>query len=366
MFGIGSVGWSITGDHPIVGLVAEELAPLAVSRPRIRLRVHVTDEPGPAVPRDASGMGTVWAVPGQAWFRCDHGFDVHLRSPDGDAAISIHLQVKEPPHRLPLPSAVRRWQDRTHLTPLEQQAYGFLTDVLEPLLLMYAHELALLHSSAVLRDGKALLVASTERAGKTSSAAQLISRRGWTFLADDIAPISSDGTAYLYPRRVMVYPSSVAGSAELERRFLFALRPGDRFAWTLSRYARGESRVRRRVPAAALYGSGALARQGAIGAVVRLVRRPGVAFRMEAVPPGELARQCRHLIAAEYGRRLDALRCWEATGNAPLTPDELLERQEETMRAAFERAARTCVLHAPEAASPGEVALHCERALEEA
>ncbi len=152
--------------------------------------------------------------------------------------------------------------DRTYLSRQEHLGYLLLTACIEPVCLFTQPErLPLVHAAGVERRGRGYLLSGSGGAGKTTVATRLLTDRGRTrFLTDDVAIIDDAGRVVPYPRRIMTYRYNVDGNPALGRNLRRWQGRGDRLHWALHRSMDPAKMARRRVPAAALFGAGRVAR----------------------------------------------------------------------------------------------------------
>lgn len=347
---LGPFAIELSGDSPIAALAAEELAPLAGPESAPGVRLVVTERPADPPPDDATLIGDVAAIEGRAWLQCtpmpwtlvlDHAGPVPLAT--------LHV---EPAPTGGLAAARHRARNRSFLSPAEQQAYLVVHFIVELLVLLFSEDVALIHSSAVSIDDRALMLISTGGTGKTSGAAELINRHGFAFLSDDITPVTVDGEALFWPRRIMIYPYNLAESAPFRDRVLGGRTVADRLHWTAGRALKGAKGPRRRVTAAELFGDGSVGRGAQIEWAVFLARWSGEDFRVDPTDHEVLADRSRHILAIEFGQPLKWLHEWAATGHCPLPPDAMLDRQRDLMARALSAAPSRHDLRVPRRVHP--------------
>lgn len=352
-FRLGSTVVEIAGDHTVARLVRRELELCADNAAAPHIRFILTEKPLPQIPAGVNVVGPVFALPDKAWIHWDPiGYRALVSWDQRERpGFDVQVQIMPFPGRPFIPTFVHRWRNLTYISPWEQRAYSFVNGVLESLLLFLGESTALLHTSVVERGGQAVCFPSTGGTGKTTLSLLLTMRHGFRWLADDIALITEDGRASLYPRHVMMYAYSLLGLSTLERAFLRRRSILDRVHWMLRQYTHGPKRVRRRVPPDVLFGD-RIAESAAIERVLFLVRCPGSDFQREEVSPRRLAGMCTHIILSEYSHYINYLRYWEATGLAPVTVEMLQSRVADLYERAFARATECALIRIPLSATP--------------
>jgi hypothetical protein len=160
-------------------------------------------------------------------------------------------------------------------------------------------DVALVHASAVAgEDGRVTLIGGTGGVGKTSLALELCLRRGFTFLADDISFVGSEGHVWpnlAYPK---IYAYNLEDDADLAARLMRGRGLPDRIHWAVHR-RRGAHFVRRRVAPDILYGSFD-ANGGPLHRYVILAREERSSIGVSDVDPGLAASMSASIMAAEY------------------------------------------------------------------
>ena len=298
---IGGFVVELTGDSPVLGHVAEELAPLRVfaADRAAHACLEITSRPAEEPPLDATIVGDVAAVPGRGWIKARATNWVVAFDLRGDIP---HTTVHVPAgHTGPVAELAHRVQNRSFLSSPEQDGYLVVHFIVELLVMMFARDVALVHSSAVCRDGAALMLVSTGGTGKTSGATELIARNGWSFLSDDIVPLTAEGEVVGWPRRLMIYPYNLVEAPIYRDRVFQGTSLLDRAHWRLARVVRGPKGPRRRVLAGA-----AVRPRGLRRAVAAAVGGLPVALARRGLPA--LARRQRHARAPHAPHPRDGVR----------------------------------------------------------
>lgn len=105
---------------------------------------------------------------------------------------------------------------------LAKSRHVLYTNVLEAMLRfqLVARGHVLLHSAAVIVDGKAVLLSAQTDTGKTSTVIKLVRERAYEFLSDDMTVISPDGRAICYPKPMILsyHTMAVISGRSLSRR----------------------------------------------------------------------------------------------------------------------------------------------------
>ncbi|MGH2428706.1 MAG: GtrA family protein [Candidatus Limnocylindria bacterium] len=110
---------------------------------------------------------------------------------------------------------------------LAKSRHVLYTNVLEALLrfLLVSRGYVLLHSAAMMVDGKAVLLSAQTDTGKTSTVIKLVRERGYDFLSDDMTIVAPDGRAICYPKPMTLssHTMAVISGHELKKRQRVAL-----------------------------------------------------------------------------------------------------------------------------------------------
>lgn len=348
----------IGGNHPIVGHVHEELSALAVTEGEPTLSFELTSGEPPSIPRDAVVVGPVSAIGATAWIRYPGGFNLQWNSGRGSSHATCYLSPTD--RGIGRPHWLRRWRDRTFLAPIEQKAYAFINGVLESGVLFFSKDTALLHSACMEKGGRALLLAGAGGVGKTSTCLRLSLDREWRYLSDDITPLPQDGCVRFYPRKMMFYAYNAQGNRALESALLRSRSLSDRAHWHLRKRIYGPNGARRRVSLVELLGEASIGEASKVQVALFVSRQDVPEFQSTVWTAEELASGCRHIIATEYFHYLNLLHWWEATGHAPVSVLEVLDRQQRIYESAFEKAHLCALLRIPTGCEPKDVASFCD------
>ena len=352
---LGETAFVLDGEHPARDLIVDELvASMASTTPRVHVRFAAKGLP--ETPRSAAVLGPVTATKDAAWLTFEKaGFRAHIQTIDEGGAVVIDVEVGRRPIPYRLPARFFRWFEPTHMTPIEAQAYVILLRLIEGSVFLYGEQTALLHAACVERDGRAVALASTGGVGKTSTAARLLARPGWRYLADDIVPVTPERAVSYYPRRVMVYGYNADHDPDLRRRLLDASGRSGRLQWRALELARVDRR-RRRLPAAVLYGPERVGTSARLDVVAFLSRRPDGDVTVDEIESRDLARRCRSVMANEQAELGRLLRFWEAAGTPPVTFEAALDRHARVYDALFSEVPTLVHVGIPESMTPDDVA----------
>lgn len=350
----------LRGCHPVLDLVVHELAGLRCdATPAIDVRV--SDEPLPEPPRSAVTLGAVTAAGDEAWFDFARaGFRAHVAPGDGTGPVRVWIEVGERPMPYGIPRSLFRWAEPTFMTPEQAQAYVLMLRIVEGMVFLYGGDTVLAHASCVEHHGRALALVSAGGVGKTTTAATLLDRPGWRYVADDILPLAAGAGAgaprvRMYPRRSMVYAYNVDAEPRLRERVLADGGLGSQWQWRLFEAA-GIGRRRRRVPAAVLHGEDRIGDEAELTAVAFLTRHRGDAVVLTDAAPDDLARRARAVMANEQAVLGELVHQWEAAGTPPVTFADALERHERVYERIFSAVARCTHARLPFPADPGPAA----------
>jgi hypothetical protein len=330
-FKIGPHVVELSGTGNLRELVAAEFAP--VERPDlgdVDLRVVFGAVSRPA--GRAVTVGEVAAVTDEAWIDYpSFGWRTQIGTDERGIPL-LTVEDANRPGRAPVP--VQRLRDWTFLSAAEQNAYLWIHYVLEGFLLVASARVGLVHASAVAVDDRAVMLTSTGGVGKTSTALELIARRGYGFLSDDITPVDAEGNAYFYPRKMMVYPYNLNGT-EITFDQIASSGPLDRASWRLRSRLRGPKGVRRRVIPTELFAAGPVGRGVPISKTIYLRRKPTPGIEVVAIDPAELAYRCAAVQVTEFPHTWETLHYWKATAHCPVPPEAVTARQEALFVSAF-------------------------------
>lgn len=360
---LGSCVLRLTGDHPVLDLVLDELAPLRLAGseapPDVELRVISGDLERP--PAGAVELGPVTADGAAAWCRLPRtGFHVHFAPPRASAPVRITAAIAPRPMPFRIPRPLFRWVEPTFLTPVEAQAYVFMLRLVEGAVFLYGGETALLHAACVERSGHAVALTSAGGIGKTSTAAALLARPGWRYLSDDILPVSADGRVTFHPRWPMVYAYNLRNDPELRRRIVGSGGWKGRLQWG-ALVAAGIERRRRRVAPSTLWGERRIGESGRLDLVAFLSRGSEDRLHVEELGAADLAARSRSIIALEEAVLGEMVRLWEAAGAPPVRWDDALDRHRSIYERVFAGVRGRVHLRLPRAGCPVTAADAIER-----
>ncbi len=120
---------------------------------------------------------------------------------------------------------------------------------------MFFEDYSLVHASGIMTDKGPVLFGGTGGVGKTSLELELCKRKNVKFLADDIVPVSKNGTVFPNMAFPKIYAYNVQGNKEL-RKELFRNRMSINYMnWILRKKLLGLDMARRRVSPKVFYGN---------------------------------------------------------------------------------------------------------------
>ncbi len=220
---------------------------------------------------------------------------------------------------------------------------------------------SLVHASCVERSGRAVLFPAWGGVGKTSLVYQLVTDGGWRFLSDDMAILARDGSVFLNPAPLAVYPYNLEGMPEIYRKIMARESLLGRLQWHLRHRLRGPDRVGRRISPQDLFGAERVGSTGALDRVVYLVRSSGSRFRLQPVSAPELAARATSVLLAEIRQFRHELQAWNSVPGCSLFPFvwEIAEKTLAVLTAAFEDR-ELAVLTIPSSAPPPAVRRYLE------
>jgi hypothetical protein len=145
------------------------------------------------------------------------------------------------------------------------------------------------HSSAIEREGQAILFPACGGVGKTSLMSRYV-EQGWNFLADDLCTLDAQGRATIHPLPMHIYKYHESQAAGLVRKMLERSTPWDRRMWKLWGTIKKPDKMVRWVKPGQVFGEQRLSRGGQVAKVFHLHRsRDAGAFRHEELDPSEVA-----------------------------------------------------------------------------
>jgi hypothetical protein len=150
------------------------------------------------------------------------------------------------------------------------------------------HGATFCHSSAIERDGQAILFPACGGVGKTSLMSHYVDQ-GWNFLADDLCTLDSRGHASIHPLPMHIYKLHETRAADLVRKMLDGSTPWDRWWWRLCGMVKGPDQMVRWVKPGHVFGEQRLSHGGQVAKVFRLHRAHADAFRHEELAPSDVA-----------------------------------------------------------------------------
>jgi hypothetical protein len=151
------------------------------------------------------------------------------------------------------------------------------------------HGATFCHSSAIERDGEAILFPACGGVGKTSLMSRYV-EEGWNFLADDLCALDSQGRATIHPLPMHIYKYHEIQAAGLVRKMLERSTPWDRRLWNVCGLVKNPDKMVRWVKPGQIFGEQCLSRGGRVTKVFRLHRsRHADEFGHEALEPSNVA-----------------------------------------------------------------------------
>jgi hypothetical protein len=240
----------------------------------------------------------------------------------------------------------------------DQRSLGIVDVLLHYIMqvLLSAEGASYVHASCVERDGQAVLFPAWGGVGKTSLLYRLVLREGYRFLADDMAILGQDGTVFMNPTRIAVYPYNLAGMPDVYARLMAAQSLGSRLHWHAFARLRGADGTARRVSPATLFGGDRIARQGRLARIFYLLRSTDHDFSVEDVDSGELADRATSVLLAEIRQFRYDLQAWKSVPEFQMLPYvwEIAERTRATLQKAFATVAPRQIL-IPKDAGPAAI-----------
>lgn len=150
------------------------------------------------------------------------------------------------------------------------------------------HGATFCHSSAIERDGQAILFPACGGVGKTSLMSRYV-ELGWNFLADDLCTLDAEGRAAIHPLPMHIYKLHETKAAGLVRNMLEQSTPWDRWLWNVCGTFKKPDQMVRWVKPGQIFGEHRLSRGGQVTKVFRLHRAHADTFRHEELEPSDVA-----------------------------------------------------------------------------
>jgi len=335
-FVVGGHHVAIEGDHRVLDLVREELAPVAtLAMPD--LTIVGQKGPLPIIP-NAGTLGGATVDGPLTRLRFDRaGLELEYRATPDRLPDRVRVGIGERPMPWRIPKRLFRWLEPTFQAPEENQAYLFIRHVLEGVLLLFGGETAALHASGVEHDGQAVLLTSAGGVGKTGISSILMRRGGWSYVSDDIVFIESSGVVHPYPRSVMMYGYNVRSDANLRRTVQRSGGFAGGVQWRLQGIMRPAGR-RRRIAPSQVYGDVAGRRSSSISLCAFLTSTASHApVNIVDITPAELARRSTLILEGEFAVLLGLVQLAEAAGGAQVRANAIA-RHRENLTKAFSKA----------------------------
>ena len=151
------------------------------------------------------------------------------------------------------------------------------------------HGATFCHSSAIERDGQAILFPACGGVGKTSLMSRYV-ERGWNFLADDLCTLNAQGRAAIHPLPMHIYKYHEIQAAGLVRKMLECTSAWDRRLWSVCGVIKKPDKMVRWVKPGQIFGEQRLSRGGQVAKVFHLQRsRHADSFGHQVLEPSNVA-----------------------------------------------------------------------------
>ncbi len=293
---LGPVKLSITGDDPVCRVVRSELAVLpAGGGGPVDLELRFVDSLAPLA--GALQVGN-WRFAHRSVLGRGHGYRFLMTRRDtGTFDVAVHALRRRRAFYDPRLKIV----DWNYLSAAETTAKNIMYELFDPVsaLALLSRDAAYLHASTCVRDGRGTALVAWGGVGKTTSILKLITEDRWRYLSDDLGLLADDGTLWRTPKRLQVYAYNVARQNRLKKLLLGGRGPVDLLNWHLRRVTMGPKRVRRRVHAEELFGTGSVAVSAPLRKAIFLERAD--VSRMEWAPldPAVMAERSAAILVHE-------------------------------------------------------------------
>lgn len=252
-FLLGRMRFSVLGSSPIAELVREELQSIRTdsdSKPDLVFRwvdsLSAIQSPTLLPPYKIAKDKIAVEQSGLDYqvFRTGECLNVDLKPTH-----SMHQHNQHSTR--PLREGWERFRDWNYLSKTETLAKNFMYSVFDHVSqsTQIAKDQTYLHASSMTRDGRGVVIAGWGGVGKTTSVLKLVTEQGWSYLSDDLALVSADGTLYRHPKRMQIYAYNLLGQPTLANALMKDRKIADRLSWSIRRRLRGVKGVRRRLSA---------------------------------------------------------------------------------------------------------------------
>lgn len=292
----GDITFEISGSHPIVNILAQEfsLLPPSCDAPDI---VFIF---GKSLPKS---KGTSYSYENlhfneQGFYINDGSFKYYVKGNSKHTLTEVYLI---PICNKKYPDLFHRFMHWNYMVPIENLAKNFLYNIFDYLthIKLLNTGGAFVHASSIVKDNNAIIFPARGGVGKTSTLTKLIYEKGWRFLGDDLTIISKDGTVYLNPKYIQVYPYNLMQTPLLKEKLMRNRSILDRLNWTLYKMKRGLKGVRRRASPESLFSKDYIGEKGRISKAFFLVNHSRDEIIITKISSEDIALQCANIIIDE-------------------------------------------------------------------
>ena len=231
--------------------------------------------------------------------------------------------------------------------------YSFFWYILP--VVMLKSQMAFVHSSISVYNGKGIAVVGTGGCGKTSFELKLLEDASSKYVSEDFGIVSSKGKAFYNPKYVSIYQSDIAYGQKDLVKLKNNMKLQQKIQWAFS-VMRNENPIVR-VSAIDLLGQDRIAQVCEIENAVYFARSKEKKVKIEQISAKEMAKRATRASFRELSYLYELMMNAEAVcaGNLEIpTMEELIRKQEEILEQAFSHT-RNYLVVVPLKAGPQEI-----------
>lgn len=351
---LGNVVIGMSGEDPILELVAEELAPIATETDAACdiefLWGSTGDRQGVSIeysPMKAYDNG-FWYSHGQLEYFLDLTRDTltcHIKSvPAGEVGA--------------IKTSYRRFRNWNYLTPLQNIAKNFAYNVFNYLVQLTQVKSAqsLIHASTFEKNGDGVAILAWGGIGKTTTLLKLLTDESdWKFLSDDLGLLNAEGQLFRTPLRMQVYGYNLIGQPEISAALMSGRSTIDKLSWKMHETLRGPKRVRRRVSPDELFGAERAGSSAKLRRAFLIERHSGDEFEEIEINHETAASLCSYVVLENVQPLAEVSNIYHALGRPGLIDAEAVRASSEKIIGQGLAHAKLTRIRIPHSAGPNEL-----------
>ena len=292
---------SLVGDHPILQYVKDEFSLFPKTKRSPKLVFHFTNT-DICVPNLFVKVGNLYVANDSVIIKdlIDYKIVGNFFSDDITYIELSFPKIKYNYFLESLRKTFRRLKNWNYLDLVQFLVKEFVYNIFDYCLhLKLLHfNSALIHASAVEKDGNGFLFLANGGVGKTTIMTYLVFNFGFKFLSDDISIIDNN-TIYLNPKYLQIYPYNLTYNPELRKQLFDKMGVLDKLHWYYRFWKYGAKGVRRRISPSDLFGMDSLAESGSISRIFFLQPIIDHTLEIKQVSPEILANKCAYITMNE-------------------------------------------------------------------